>query len=187
MGAMTPMPCHLQLHRNRCHSLSPPLTSNIGSSQQPLDNWSSSWRVPQREKGKTDTTQWTFNLTNQQKQSRGRGGTRQRDELWGTEILLMSWVVLANGGGWGGVGLSDPIQHALKKSRPKPLRWTRVAMVTPLPSGTRSAGNQLTECVCSVYVGIQKMLCHHYCLKQAGLTVTSSRCFFLLLGHIRIQ
>lgn len=79
--------------------------------------------------------------------------------------------------GGGGGGLSDPIQHAQKKSRPKPLRWTRVAMATPLPSGTRSAGNQLTECVSSAYVGIEKMLCHHYCLKQTGLTVTSSRGF----------
>lgn len=52
------------------------------------------------------------------------------------------------GGGWGGVGLSDPIQHAHKKSRPKPLCWTRVAMVTPLPLGTGSAGNQLKACVC---------------------------------------
>lgn len=102
------------------------------------------------------------------------GGTRQRDGLWGTEVLLMSWaVVLANGG----VGLSDPIQHAQKKSRPKPLRRTRVAMATPLPSGTRSAGNQLTECVCSVYAGTEKMLCHHYCLKPTGLTVTSTRGF----------
>lgn len=50
-------------------------------------------------------------------------------------------------------------------------------MVTPLPSGTRSAGNQLTECVCSVYVGTEKLLGHHYCLKPAGLTVTSRRAF----------
>lgn len=85
----------------------------------------------------------------------------------------MSWVVLANGGG--GVGLSDPIQHAQKKNRPKPLCWTRVAMVTPLPSGTRSAGNQLTECVCSVYVGIPKMSRHRDRIKQSGLTIASSR------------
>lgn len=50
--------------------------------------------------------------------------------------------------GMGGVGLSDPIQHAHKKSRPKPLCWTRVAMVTSLPLGTRSAGNQLKVCEC---------------------------------------
>lgn len=102
-------PCHLQLHRNRCHSLSPPLTSNTGGSQQPLDNWSSSWRSPQREKGKTDTAERTFNLCEPTETEpgvgearRGRGGTRQRGELWGTEIPLMSWVVLANvgRGGW---------------------------------------------------------------------------------------
>lgn len=77
-------------------------------------------------------------------------------------------------GKWGGVGLSDPIQHAQKKNRPKPLCWTRVAMVTPLPSGTRSAGNQLTECVCSAFVGIPKTSRHHDCMEQAGLTITSS-------------
>lgn len=183
--AMNPAPCHLQLHRNRCHSLSPPLTSSIGSSQQPLDNWSSSLRSPQRERGKTDTTQRTFNLYEPTETEAGEGGAaRQRDGLWGTEILLMRWVVLANGGG---VGLSDPFQHAQKKSRPKPLCWTRVAMVTPLPSGTRSAGNQLTECVCSVYEGIQKMLCHHYCLKQTGLTVTSTPVFPPFGSHINTR
>lgn len=56
---------------------------------------------------------------------------------------LMSWVVEVKG-----VGLSDPIQRVHKKSRPKPRRWTRVAMATLLPLGIGSAGNQLKACVC---------------------------------------
>ncbi len=77
-------------------------------------------------------------------------------------MLLMSW---------GGVGLSDPIQHAHKKSRPKPLCWTRVAMVTSLPSGTRSAGNQLKVSVCVnvCTCGIKKLFCHHHCLRRRWL------------------
>lgn len=55
---------------------------------------------------------------------------------------LMSWVVEVKG-----VGLSDPIQRQRKKSRPKPRRWTRVAMATPLPLGMGSAGNQRKACV----------------------------------------
>lgn len=55
---------------------------------------------------------------------------------------LMSWVVEVKG-----VGLSDPIQRAHKKSRPKPRRWTGVATATPLPLGMGSAGNQLKACV----------------------------------------
>lgn len=51
---------------------------------------------------KESGVRWTpqsepLTFTSQQKQSRGRGGTRQRAELWGTEILLMSWVVLGGG------------------------------------------------------------------------------------------
>lgn len=86
----------------------------------------------------------------------------------------------------GGVGLSDPIQHAQKKNRPKPLCWTRVAMVTPLPSGTRSAGNQLTECVCSAYVGIPKMSRHRRSSKQTGLTITKSMLFSPFGPHWKI-
>lgn len=56
---------------------------------------------------------------------------------------LMSWVVEVKG-----VGLSDPIQRAHKKSRPEAWRWTRVAMATRLPLGRGSAGNQLKACVC---------------------------------------
>ncbi len=63
-------------------------------------------------------------------------------------------------GGGVGVGLSDPIQHAHKKSRPKPLCWTRVTMVTSLPSGRRSAGNQLKVCVC-----VNMCVCVWICLE----------------------
>lgn len=69
----TPTPCHLQLHGNTCHSLSPPLTSNICGSQQPLDNWSASWRSPQRERGKMDTTERTFNLYEPTETESGEG------------------------------------------------------------------------------------------------------------------
>lgn len=90
----------------------------------------------------------------------------------------MLWVEAVGGG----VGLSDPIQHAHKKSRPKPLCWTRVAMVTSLPLGTRSAGNQLKcvsvrLCVCMceyVYIyawSYEKLLRHHYCLGHPWLRI----------------
>lgn len=73
-------PCCLQLHRNRCHSLSPPLTSNTGSSQQPVDNCSSSRRSAQREKAKTDTTEPTFNLYEATETEPGEG--RDKTARW---------------------------------------------------------------------------------------------------------
>lgn len=93
-------------------------------------------------------------FTSQQKRSRGRGRGRDKTACW-TAGDRGSTDELGGVGkqSGGGVGLSDPIQHAQKKSRPKPLRWTRVAMATPLPSGTRSAGNQLTESVYGMDVG----------------------------------
>lgn len=115
--AMTLTPCHLQLHRNRCHSLSPPLTSSISSSQQPWDNWSSSWRSPQREKGKTDTTERTFNLYEPTEMEPGEGRDKTARRTVGDRG---STDELGGVGKRGGVGLSDPIQHAQKKSRPKP-------------------------------------------------------------------
>lgn len=116
-------------------------------------------------------------FTSQQKRSRGRG--RDKTACWtvgdrGSTDELGGVGKRAGGGGWL-VGLSDPIQHAQKKSRPKPLRRTRVAMATPLPSGTRSAGNQLTESVCGVNGGATSVMSS--LLEQTGLAVTSSRAF----------
>lgn len=68
--------------------------------------------------------------------------------------------------------MSDPIQQAHKKSRPKPLCWTRVAMVTSLPSGTRSAGNQLKVCAC-----VNVCMCVWICLERLKKTVMSSLLF----------
>lgn len=108
-----------------------------------------------RQGGKWTTTRCEpLTSAGQQKQSRRRGGIRKWDERGGTGVIqsvicretempLMSWVVEVKG-----VGLSDPIQCAHKKSRPKPRRWTRVAMATLLPLGIGSAGNQLKACVC---------------------------------------
>lgn len=99
-----------------------------------------------------------------------QGHREATDELGGS----------CGGVGGAGGGLSDPIQHAHKKSRPKPLSRTRVAMVICLPLGSRSAGNQLTVspmCMC----GSKIKLCHHYCSGHIGLRMRSSGLFFLRL------
>lgn len=73
--------------------------------------------------------------------------------------------------GW----VSDPIQTINKKTRPKLLCWTRVAIVTSLPLGTRSAGNRpklwsvcVNTCMCpQIFLDIlKKLLCHQYCFSH---------------------
>lgn len=108
---------HLQLHRDRCHSLSPPLTSNIGCSQQPLDNWSSSWRSPQREKGKTDTTQRTFNLYEPTETEPGEG--RDKTARW-TVGDRGSTDELGGVGKWGGLVCLTPFNMLRRKAGQNP-------------------------------------------------------------------
>lgn len=100
--AMTLTPCRFQLHRNRCHSLSPLLTSNTGSSQQRLDNWSSSCRSPQREKGKMDTTRQTFNLSEPTETEPGEGRDKTARRTVGDRDSTdeQGGVGKRGGGGW---------------------------------------------------------------------------------------
>ena len=119
--AMTLTPCRFQLHRNRCHSLSPLLTSNTGSSQQRLDNWSSSCRSPQREKGKMDTTRQTFNLSEPTETEPGEGRDKTaRRTVGDRDSTDEQGGVGKRGGGGGGLVFLTPLNTPQKKAGKKP-------------------------------------------------------------------
>lgn len=104
----------------------------------------------------------------QQKVSRRRrrkGGRRDKNEGWterdrGYPISPLQGDSDATDEFEGGGGrIVWPHSTCLtRKSRPEPLCWTTVAMDTALPSGTRSAGNQLKVCVC-VNVCVRACVC----------------------------
>lgn len=181
---MTLTPCHLQLHRNRCHSLSPPLTSSISSSQQPWDNWSSSWRSPQREKGKTDTTERTFNLYEPTEMEPGEGRDKTARRTVGDRG---STDELGGVGKRGGLVCLTPFNTLRRKAGQNP-SLDKGCYGNPSPLGHEISGESTDRTCLQRVCGNRKNVMSSLLFKVNWARRYIKRRFsFLLLGHKRIQ
>lgn len=106
----------------------------------------------------------------QQKQSRGRGGTRQRDGLWGTEVLLMSWVVLANGGGW----FVWPHSTCSEEKQAKTPTLDKGCYGNPSPLGHEISGESTDRMCLQRVCGNRKNVMSSLLFKAKWVHITSS-------------